>query len=103
MRLMHSLDTMDWTRVSLVVASITAFWVGLAAILPDRYHKIGMVILGSAQSALTLMMRSGKSRGEIIEEKIEDHQADAVKKTQEIKELIVSEVQEKAEKQAEKI
>lgn len=98
MRLMHSLDTMDWTRVSLVVAAITAFWVGLAAILPDRYHKIGMVVLGSAQSALTLMMRSGKSRGEIIEDKVEDLKAKGVETRKEIDTLVINEAKEKADK-----
>jgi len=102
MRLMHSFDTMDWTRVSLVVAAITAFWVGLAAILPDRYHRIGMVILGSAQSALTLMMRSGKSRGEIIEEKVEDLKTEGVKTRVEIDTLISNEAKERAKEKSEK-
>ena len=97
MRLMHSLDTMDWTRVSLVVAAITAFWIGLATILPERYHKIGMVILGSAQSALTLMMRSGKSRGEIIEDKVEELKTKGAETRVEITELISNEAKEKAE------
>jgi C4-dicarboxylate-specific signal transduction histidine kinase len=101
-RVFHSFDTTDWGRVSLVVAAITAFWVGLAAILPERYHKTGMVILGSAQSALTLMMRSGKSRAEKIEEKIEEHVADGLKKREEIKELISKEAQEQAQKKEEK-
>jgi len=98
----HALDTTDWGRVSIVVASITAFWVGLAAILPDRYHKIGMVILGSAQSALTLMMKSGKSRAEKIEEKVEDLKTEGVKTRSEIETLLSNEAKEQAEKKAEK-
>jgi len=74
----HKINTMDWGRVSLVVAAITAFWVGLAAIVPDKYHKIGMVILGSAQSAMTLMMRSGKSLIEKAEDNVETAKAQVV-------------------------
>ena len=99
MRVFHSWDTFDWTRISLVVAAITAFWVGLAAILPEKYHKMGMVILGSAQSALTLMMRSGKSRGEKIEEKIDALETKKEETRIEVTELISKEAAEQAAKQ----
>jgi len=98
-RVFHSWDTFDWTRISLVVAAITAFWVGLAAILPEKYHKMGMVILGSAQSALTLMMRSGKSRGEKIEEKIDALETKKEETRIEVTELISKEAAEQAAKQ----
>lgn len=96
MKWFHSFDTTDWTRVSVIVAAATAFWIGLAAIMPEDYYRIGTTILGAAQSALTLMMRSGKSRGEIIGDKIEEHQADAEKKSEQIKTLVANELKEKA-------
>jgi len=102
MKWFHAWDTMDWPRISVIVAFATAFWIGLAALIPEKYHKAGTIILGSLSSAVTLMMRSGKSRAEKIEDKIEEHQADAVKKTEEIQELISNEAQEKAEKLEEK-
>ena len=98
MRLFHAWDTMDWFRISGIVAFATAFWIGLITIIPEKYHKIGTVILGAMQSAITLMMRSGKSRAEKIEEKIEEHVADGEKKAEEIKNLIVNEVKEQETK-----
>jgi hypothetical protein len=72
MQLFHSLNTMDWGRVSLVVAAITAFWIGLQAIVPEKYHHMGTVILGAFSSALTLMMRSGKSLVAKAEDKLDE-------------------------------
>jgi len=75
---------MDWGRVSVVVAAITAFWVGMISVVPEKYHHVGMVLLSSTTSALTLMMRSGKSRGEKIGDKVD-----------EIHDLVISDAQDK--------
>jgi phosphate uptake regulator len=83
---------MDWTRVSIVVASITAFWVGMISIIPERYHHIGMVILSSLTSAITLMMRSGKSRIEKIDDKVD-----------EIHNLALNDVKDAFEEEVEKV
>ena len=101
-RYWHSLDTVDWWRVSIFVAAVSTFWATMIAVIPDPYAKWVTTFLLGVSNAVALMLRSGKSRVEKIEEKIEDHQADAVQKTEEIKNLIVSEVQEKAEKLEEK-
>lgn len=95
MQVFHSFENTNWGRVSLIVAAITASWVGLAALIPEKYHKAGMVILGSAQSALTLMMRSGQSPAGQIREKVEEIAATRG----EISDLISKEAEEQAEKQ----
>ena len=97
MQFFHSFDTMDWGRVSLIVAAVTAFWIGLAAIMPEKYYRVGTTILAALSSAITLMMRSGRSRADKIEEKVEEYKAEGVKKRKEIHELISNEVAEKTE------
>ena len=98
MKWFHSFDTMDWGRVSLLVGGATVFWVTMGAVVPDPYYKWISTFLLAVSNTVALMMRSGVSRVEKIEEKLEDHHADAVKKTEEIRTLIVNEVQEQAEK-----
>lgn len=96
MKLFHAFDTMDWTRVFSVIAAVTAIWAGLISIVPEKYHHIGLVILSSVTSGVTMMMRSGKSRVEKIEDKIEEHREDGIIKTEEVRKLIASEVKEQA-------
>jgi len=98
MKLFHSFDTMDWGRVALVVAAISGGWLVLGEIIPKEYHYKGTIIIQAITTTATLMMRSGKSRGEIIGDKIEEHQVDGEKKAEEIKTLVVSELKERAEK-----
>lgn len=61
MNLFHSLGTTSWTRVSIIVAAALAFWLGLISIIPEKYHHVGVVILGAIQTAVTLMMKSGQA------------------------------------------
>jgi len=65
--------------VSLVVASETAFWAGLAAIMPEKYHTKGMVILGALTSAITILMRGGRpSIPEVVKDAVEEKKAEIV-------------------------
>lgn len=98
MKVFHSFDTMDWGRISLIVAAITTFWAGMISVIPEKYHHVGLVFLSSITSAITLMMRSGKSRIEKIEDKVEEYEAEGIKKSEEIQQLITNEVKEKSEK-----
>lgn len=95
MKLFHSFDTTDWTRVISVVGAISGGWLVLGQIIPEQYHHTGSVILQAATTFVALMIKSGKSRTDKIVEKIEAHEADAVKKAKEIDTLIESEVKEK--------
>ena len=97
MRLFHAWDTMDWGRVFLIGTAAAAFWGSFQAVVPERYWKWGMAICVGTIAAASSMMRSGKSRGEKIDEKIEAHHADAEKKSEEIQNLVVSELKERAE------
>jgi hypothetical protein len=64
MRWFHTLESMEWSRVSLVVAAMTTFWAGLVSIVPERYHHVVTVVLAAFSSTVTLMMRSGKTPNE---------------------------------------
>lgn len=101
MKWFHAWDTMDWPRISVIVASATAFWIGLATILPEKHYRIGTTILGALQSAITLTMRSGKSRGEKIGEKIAELETKGDETREEIQTLIVKEAEEQAAKKEE--
>ena len=97
MRVFHSFDTVDWVRVSLFVAAVSTFWATMIAVVPDPYAKWVSTFLLGVSNAVAIMLRSGKSRGEKIDEKIEAHHADAEKKSEEIQNLVVSELKERAE------
>jgi len=97
-KLWHTLDTVDWFRVSIFIAAVSVFWGTMVAVIPDPYAKWVSTFLLGVSNAVALMLKSGKSRGEKIGEKIEEHHADAEKKAEEIKTLVVSELKERAEK-----
>ena len=103
LRLFHSLDTTDWPRVFTVVLAVGAFWGALQKVVPEKYWSYGVALLAGATAFVTIMMKSGRSRVEIIDDKIEEHEADGVKKSEEIKNLVVNELKEKVEEQAEKL
>jgi hypothetical protein len=71
MRVFHDLSTTNWTRVSVVVASATAFWLGLSTLVPEKYHHVGIVVLGAVQSAVTLLMRAGQSPQQEVKEAVQ--------------------------------
>jgi hypothetical protein len=71
MQLFHSINTMDWFRVFWVISAISAGWLVLAEIVPEKYHHVGTVILQAISTAVTLMMRSGKSLIEKAEDNVE--------------------------------
>jgi len=97
MKVFHSLDTMDWGRVTVFIGASSIFWVTMKSLVPDPYNEWVSTFLLALTNAVAFVMRSGKSRVEKIEDKIDEHQADAVKKTAEIEQLIVSEVKEQSE------
>ena len=55
-----SLEHIDWTRMLKVVVFITAFWIGLSEVIPDKYYRPVSIILTALQGALILTMRGGK-------------------------------------------
>lgn len=81
MRVFHQLSTTNWPRFGIILAAATAFWIGLATVIPEKYHHVGIVILGAAQSAVTLLMKSGQSPQQEVKEAVES----ITEKKQEIK------------------
>lgn len=60
MKVFYSFSSIDWGRVSIVVSSATAFWLGLVSIIPEKYHHYGTVILGALSSAILILIRGGR-------------------------------------------
>lgn len=60
MNIFYSFETINWGRVSLVVSVVTAFWLGLITIIPERYHHVGTVILAAMTSAISILIRGGQ-------------------------------------------
>lgn len=48
----------NYGKLAVVLGSATVFWTGLVSIVPERYHHIGMVVLGAGTAAVTYLMRS---------------------------------------------
>lgn len=78
MDIFHKANTMDWGRVSIVVAAITVFWVGIQSIVPDNHYRVVSTVLQALSSAITLMMRSGKSLIEKAEDNIQTAKSQVV-------------------------
>lgn len=84
MKVFYSFDSINWPRVSVAVASVTAFWLGLISIIPERYHHIGMVILAAITSALLVLIRGGRPS---VSEAVKDAVVDKLEKLPEKPEL----------------
>jgi uncharacterized membrane protein len=78
MDLFHKGNTMDWTRVSIIIAAVTVFWIGIQSIIPDTHYRVVSTILQALGSAITLMMRSGKSLIEKAEDNVDAAHAQVV-------------------------
>lgn len=60
MQFFHSLDTIDWTRVIVVVSAATAFWTAMESITPPAWHKIGDVVLNALSVGIAVLVRGNK-------------------------------------------
>lgn len=74
MKLFHPIETIDWTRVLLVIGSATAFWTALSRVIPLEYHRVGESFLTACTAAVTVLIRSNKwaRREETLTEKQEE-------------------------------
>ena len=56
----HSFDTVDWSRVFLVVTAAIAFWTGVEQLVPQEWHRVGDVFLNAISVAVAVLIRGNK-------------------------------------------
>lgn len=54
------LSKIDWTQAMIMLGAVTSLWTGLVSIIPEKYHHVGIVVIGALSGAVTFLMKSEK-------------------------------------------
>jgi hypothetical protein len=97
MKLFHSFDTMSWGRVAIFIVATSIFWVTMQSLFSDPYKTWISTFLLASTNTVAFLMRSGKSRVEKIEDKMEELETKKEETRVKVAELMSNETKEQKE------